>query len=151
MTTYTMTDRSFGAGVPAQGSDSFVALQEGLITGEYPTQFVEDIPAANNQTLAAYTVVGKDGSGNIVPAVYDATYASSGVRPIGILIEPITTPSSGAVKAARVLRSACLNPAKLVWDASFDTAAKKQNAFQGAPSPTQIVIRGITRVTPVLP
>lgn len=145
MTTYTMTDRSFGAGVPAQGSDSFVPLQEGLITGEYPTQFVEDIPVAANQTLAAYTVVGLNGAGAIIPAVSGTTQA------IGILIEPITTGASATLSAGRVLRSACLNPDKLVYDASYNTAALKLNAFRGAPAPTQIVMRGLTRVTPVLP
>lgn len=145
MTTYTMTDRSYGAGVPAQGNDSFVALQEALITGEYPTQFVEDMPVALSQTLVAYQVVGVDGSGNIIPAVLGTTAA------IGIMIEPITTPGSGALKAGRVLRSACVNPDKLVWDATYNTAAKKLNAFKGAPSPTQILVRGLTRVTPVAP
>lgn len=145
MPTYTGPDRTYNAGVPSQQSDDFGVTPEGLITGEYPTQFVQDIPVALSQTLAAYTVVGLNGSGNVVRAVQGTT------DPIGILMYPVTTGASGDLPVGRVLRSACVNPDLLVWDASFDTEAERMNAFEGAPSPTQIVMRKLAHYTPVLP
>ena len=75
MTTYTGPDRTYSAGVPSQGSDSFAVTPEGLISGEYPAQFVQDIPSAASQTLAAYTVVGYDQNKRMVKATYDVVDA----------------------------------------------------------------------------
>lgn len=148
MTTYVGPDRTWDAGVPKQTSDVFNVTGEGLIVGDYPVQFVEDMPVALNQTLAAYTVVGVDGSGNIVPAV-----SGGSVRAIGILMYPVTTGASGALPAGRVLRSGVINPffTGLIWGASYDTVAKKMNAFAGAPSPTQFITRPLSHDTPILP
>lgn len=150
MTTYTGPDRTYNAGVPAQWADDFAVTPEGLITGEYPAQFVQDLPTAYSQTLAAYTVVGLNSSGEVVKATWNATPASA-IKPIGILMYPVTTGASGDKSAARVLRSACANPDLLVWDATFDTAVKKMNAFEGSASPTQIVLRKLAQYTPVAP
>ena len=150
MATYSAPDRTFDAGVPAQWSDDFAVTPEGLIVGEYPAQFVEDKPTAYSQTLAAYTVVGLNASGEVVKATWNATPASA-VKPIGILMYPVTTGASGDKLAARVLRSGCVNPDRLVWDSSFDTDAKKLNAFEGSASPTQFVLRKLAQYTPVLP
>lgn len=146
MTTYTGPDRTFDAGIPSQTSDSFAVTPEGFITGEYPAQFVEDLPAAESQTLAEYTVVGLNGDGEIVPAVLGTTEA------IGVLMYPVTS-GAGENPVARVLRSACINHlwAGLTWDATYDTDAKKKNAFEGASSPTQIVTRTLASYTPVAP
>lgn len=40
----------------------------------------------------------------------------------------------------QVCRQGVFNPDALVWDSSYDTAAKKRLAFEGAPSPTSIGI-----------
>lgn len=146
MATFTAADRSWDVGVPAQESHDFGVTPTGLITGEYPTQFVEDLPAALNQTLAAYTVVKLNADGDVVPATADEPA-------IGITYYPVTSPAAGAKPGVRVLRSACINPfyASLVWDASFTTRESKMNAFQGAPSPTQIVTRPLSHGTPVTP
>lgn len=145
MAIITAPDRSFSAGVPEQWEQDFGVTKEGLFTGENPRQFVEDIPVALSQTLPAYSVVGLNGSGNIVKAVLGTTAA------IGILMYPVTTGASGALPVGRVLRGGCVNPDLLVWDATYDTAAKKAAAFRGAPTPTQIVVRGLSGLTPVLP
>ena len=147
MATYTPIDRSFNAGIPSQGSDTFNVLAEGLITGEYPHQMVQDLPVALNQTLEAYTVVGFDDNGNITTAVNDD---EDGVQAIGILMYPVTAAATGALPVGRVLRSACINHlwAGLVWDDSYATAADKANAFEGAPSPTQFITRTLAHGTP---
>lgn len=150
MATYNAPDRSFSAGIPSQGSDSFTVTPEGLIVGEYPAQFVQDIPVALSQTLAAYTVVGLNAAGNVVPAVYNAD-PDQAVQAIGVIVYPVSTGATGALPAGRILRSGCINPDRLTWPASFDTDAKRYRAFEGAPSPTQIVLRKLAHSTPVLP
>jgi hypothetical protein len=52
----------------------------------------------------------------------------------------------GAIKV-EVTRMGCFNPDALTWDASYDTLAKKLYAFEGAPSPTAIIIRQPTAMT----
>lgn len=150
MPTITATDRTFDAGVPSQWSQDFGVTAEGLFSGETPAQFVEDKPVALNQTLAAYTVVGFDASGNIVPATYNATPANA-IKAIGVLMYPVTTGASGSLPAGRILRGGCINPDLLVWDATFTTQALKLAAFEGSPSPTQIVLRRKASYTPVAP
>lgn len=151
MPTTTPPDRSYMAGVPEQWDHDFAVTKEGLFTGEYPRQFVQDIPVALNQELEAYEVVGLNAAGNIVPALMGSVDPDDDIKPIGIIMFPVTTGGSGALPVGRILRSGCINPDMLVWPASFDTAAKKLNAFEGSPSPTQIVLRGLSSYTPVLP
>lgn len=149
MATFTAADRSWDVGVPSQVAHNFGVTPTGLIIGEYPTQFTQDMPTAFSQTLAAYTVVGQNAAGEIVAAVSgDAT-----TRAIGILLYPVTSGATGAKPVARVLRSGAINPlyASLVWGASYDTNLKKMNAFEGAPSPTQFVTRPLSHGTPVTP
>lgn len=137
--------RDFEAGVPEQWTQDFGVTIEGLITGETPKQFTEDMPVALSQTLEAYTVVGLNGAGNVVPAEFGVTQA------IGILLYPVTTGGLGDLPVGRVLRAGCVNPDALVWPASYNTAERRLEAFRGAPTPTQIVVRGLASFTPVLP
>lgn len=63
-----------------------------------------------------------------------------GVQAAGITIVQITTPASPG-DGAPVYRGGCFNPDVLNWPASFDTDAKKFAAFEGATSPTSIILR----------
>ena len=144
MTTYSAPNRTYDAGVPAQWSDDFAVTPEGLITGEYPAQFVQDLPTAFSQTLTAGMVVGVNGTGEVVQA-------TASIKPIGVLMYNVTTGASGDKLVARVLRSACINPDRLTWHSTFDTDAKKMAAFEGSASPTQIVLRKLAHYTPVAP
>ncbi|WP_292099363.1 hypothetical protein, partial [Mesorhizobium sp.] len=56
------------AGTPSQWTDTINPALEGLIVGETPAVVVQDLQAAANQTLEAFTPVGFDDSGNLVPA-----------------------------------------------------------------------------------
>jgi hypothetical protein len=145
MPTTTPTDRSWSAGVPEQWDHDFAVLVEGLVTGETPLQFAMDIPVALSQTLVAYRVVGLNGSGNVVEAAFGS------VQAIGFILYPVTTGGSGTLPAGRIMRAGCFNPDRLSWPASYDTAAKRMNAFNGAPTPTQMVMRPLAQHTPVLP
>lgn len=54
--------------------------------------------------------------------------------------------AAGDVKV-EVTRWGCFNPDALVWDSSYDTAAKKLYAFEGAPTPTSIILRAPQAMT----
>lgn len=64
---------------------------------------------------------------------------ATGLKPIGVLAHSATLGASGTGNA-QVWYSGCFNSEALVWDASFDTDAKKEAAFRGAPTPTNIII-----------
>lgn len=143
-TTITISDTSaITPGLVAQGDDVIIGNDIALVTGSEPAILQTDETVALSQTIPAYTPVGYDGSGDLVPAVSGTTQA------IGITIIAVTTPGSGAKKAVPIYRAGCFNPAKLNWPASYDSALKKRNAFKGAPSPTDIVIREIKTATVV--
>lgn len=62
-----------------------------------------------------------------------------GVQAIGVLAHASSLGASGT-GTGPVWYSGCFNQDALVWDASFNTDAKKQAAFFGAPTPTTIII-----------
>lgn len=62
-----------------------------------------------------------------------------GIRAAAVAILPATTDGDDTT-AIPVYRSGHFNVDALVWDASFDTLAKKLAAFEGAPSPTNILV-----------
>jgi len=137
MVTITTPDRAKTAGIPTQWKDDIAVTAEGFIVGDNPMVVTEDMTYAANQTIAARTPVGFDGSGNLVPAVSATTPA------VGFTIIDIVTPASGPLKAAPTYRAGTFNPALAVWPASYDTLEKKLEAFRGAPTPTNIIMRPV--------
>ena len=81
-------DLSATAGFPAQYSEDITAVDVALVTGHEPAILQVDAIVAASQSIPAYTPVGKDGSGRLVPAISGTTQA------IGITIAD--TDSSGA-------------------------------------------------------
>lgn len=145
MVTYNSAYLAHLAGVPSQESDVINPVNEGLIVANSPAVVVEDMTVAASQTITGvYVPVGFDTSGNLVPAVYDATYASAGVRAVGVLLRPITTPAS-PVQGQPVIRQGALNMDMIAWPVSFDTEEKKLEAFRGAPTPTSIVVKKVRK------
>lgn len=130
------------AGFPSQWTDTINPVLEGLIVGETPAVVVQDLQAAANQTLEAFTPVGFDGSGNLVPALLDTVTPANSIKAIGITLFKIVI-AVGQNPGIPVLRSGCLAKHILNWPASFDTDAKKFAAFAGAPTPTNIVVREV--------
>lgn len=120
----------------------------GSLTTEHP-----DVYARKNAT-AVVGVVAKVGgtAGNAIATTESGTgtsfgaatltggTAQIGVKAVGITLVAITTPAS-PVEGAPVYRAGCFNPDALNWPASFDTDAKKFAAFDGAPTPTNIIMR----------
>jgi hypothetical protein len=63
-----------------------------------------------------------------------------GVRALGVLAHAASLGANPAVGRGQVWYSGAFNMDALVWDDSFDTDAKKEAAFRGAPTPTTIII-----------
>lgn len=117
------------AGLAGAQSQSFVEVP--LFSGEAPIVTISEIVAAATiatADLPAYTVVGRNSSGELVKA----TWASddSGVAPIGITTAKVL--KGATARNVEVFKGGMFNPAALTWDATFDTAAKKRLAFEGS-------------------
>lgn len=91
-----------------------------LVTGDTPPAVTSSEIAAVK--LAQWQVVGRDVDGKLVPAVLGTTEA------IGFTVNEVD-PAVGSGKVAAV-RAGTYNPNALVWDASYDTDAKKKTAFE---------------------
>lgn len=127
-----MTNIPFGNPGRAESStEDFTQFD--LLLSDTPTFFTEDMTLAASQDIALYEVVSVDGSGNIIPAVLGTSEA------IGIAAGAITS-GGGENPTIQVIRGGHFNGDALIWDATYDTDAKKQAAFRGADTPTQIVI-----------
>lgn len=111
---------------------------------------------ADSTTLAQFTVVGFDSSGKLVKAVYNATVAS-GIKPVGVLLYAATSGATNTTIYGEVLHTGVFNVGDndagdgtpLVWDASFDTLAKKTTwpglpVFNGNPN---LLFRSRTKTT----
>lgn len=122
------------AGVPGQWSDTINPTNEGLICGETPAVVTQDLAVAPSQTIPAYTPVGFNGSNQLIPAVSGTTQA------IGIILKDVVT-AAGQSPGVPVLRAGCVRMDVVAWPASYDTDTKKLNAFAGAPTPTNFVVR----------
>lgn len=72
-------------------------------------------------------------------AVMSGGAAQGGIQAIGVLAQAAALGASGTLKAP-VWYSGCFNRDALIWHASFDTTAKKEAAFRGAPTPTNIIV-----------
>lgn len=122
------------AGIAAyENGESFTDVP--LFTGERRVHTDTGTIAAGN-TIAALTVLAYDASKNLVPAVSGA--ADSTATPVAIAM--VATDASAAAKKIPCYWSGCFNPDRLVWDASYDTEAKKLAAF-GAPSTSNIAVK----------
>lgn len=130
------------AGVAGKWSETINAQEDGLVTGDAPALSWMLLPAAATQTFVARQVVGFNGSGNLIPAVLGTTEA------IGfIMYAPSAATTLGQLVS--VVRQGVFNPDLLVFDATYDTAAKKRLAFEGAPTPTSIILRAPETMTAV--
>lgn len=128
MTTYAMGYQN----ADIHGIAAFEALdvftQTQLVAGSEPALSpAVRILLADSLTLANFTVVGLDAAGKLVKAVYNAVVAS-GVVPIGVLVHAATSGAGNTTIKGEVWLTGCFNAdadSPLVWDASFDTLAKK--------------------------
>lgn len=124
------------AGMAASNSEEFNTVE--LRSGDTPVSTTPEVVAAaaiNGADMEAFTVVGRDGAGKLIPAVDGVTNA------IGITCSTVLDTAGAADGQVAVFRSGMFNPDALVWDASYNTDEKKRLAFEAA-QPT-IFIRDI--------
>ena len=103
-----------------------------LLAGNHPELSQPfSYPCAAGASIEQFAVVGLDVSGDLTLATFDKV-----VQAIGVVAQSF---DNAAVGTAPVFYQGAFNIDALVWDASFDTDAKKLAAFAGAPTPTQII------------
>lgn len=133
----TPQDRAQLAGMPGQWEDDVSGTHKHFYAGDTPLVVTEDMPLALNQTLLAYTPVAWNAGRTGLVA------AAQGTPAIGVILYDIVVPSTGALPGVPVVRAACLNVDGLNWPASYTTEAQKFDAFRGAETPTNIVLRKV--------
>lgn len=95
------------------------------VTGDTPAVVTTSEVAA--VTMAARTVVARDGTGKLVPAVVSGGVSNA----IGITNNAVDITITGASPGkVACIRAGCFNPDALVWDATFTTDALKRLAFE---------------------
>ena len=102
-------------------------------TPENTTSHPVDPAAVVAADLPAFSVVGL-GANGLTLAKFDKS-----VQALGVTVVKVDKGSTAA--NVGIFRDGTFDPAALTWDASFDTAAKKLAAFNGAPTPTGIYIK----------
>lgn len=130
-------------GVPVFETIDTYANQFLLANNEPGVQQPVRILLASSLTLAQFTVVGLDASGNLTPAVWHAT---TPIKPIGVLFQPATSGASNTTIKGEVVLEGSFNTdadSPLIWDASFDSVAKKQG-YNAANSRLRFVSRTST-------
>lgn len=119
-------------GVPAfEVMDSYI--DSNLVAGAEPAiSSPVRILLGDSLTLAQFTVVGLSAAGKLVKATYDAVVANA-VKPIGVLLQAATSGAANTTIYGEVTLTGCFNAGSndagadspLVWDATYDTLAKK--------------------------
>jgi hypothetical protein len=124
-----------------RGTPAFEVLdrltQQQLLAGSEPGLSAPvRILLASSKVLAAFTVVGLDASNHLVAALYD-TDPDVLIKPIGVLLHAATSVGSNTTIHGEVWLTGNFNAgtdSPLVWDATFDTLAKKTGSVVGNPN-----------------
>ena len=128
------------AGVAGKWSETIDAQPDAFVTGDAPQLSWMMLPAAASQTFVVRQVVGFNASGKLVPAVIESVDPEDDVIAIGFIsYAPSAATTDGQMVG--VIRQGVFNPNLLVFDGSYDTDEKKRMAFEGAPTPTSIILR----------
>ncbi len=135
-TNRSITDRGQQAGIPGQWQDAWTDPTRNLLTGSQPELLITDEKVPANVDWPALSVVTKDAATGVL-ALATKTTKATGILTTGVKTDARTTEKTG------VYRAGCFNPDLLKWDASFATLEDKRMAFEGAATPTNIVIREI--------
>lgn len=132
-------------GIPGQYTETWPDNSNALLTGHEPAVLTTDelLPASIN--WPALSPVTRNATTGVL------SLAVAGTPATGITIVPLVTGAGVTDQKGPVYRAGCFNPDRIVWPASYDTVAKKQNAFEGAPTPTNIVIRPVQGFTETRP
>ena len=110
--------------------DDYVEVE--LFAGSHPEVITRPYPVASGIAIPANSVVGLT-AGNLVMAEQDGLPLA-----IGITVSEVA--SNATAQSVAVYVGGNFNPDALNWHASFTTDAQKKVAFDGAPSPTSILL-----------
>lgn len=160
--TYTLKaapDAAYEVDIGASAADTAANLAAAInASGTAGTTYGEDtvahpaVRASVDGAAVTVTSVEAGANGNLIATTETSSHASfaaaslaggldlGGVRARYVLVYASSLGSSPATGNAQVYYSGCFNQDELVWDASFDSDAKKQAAFDGAPSPINIIV-----------
>ena len=135
-----MTTIPFGdPGVAAFQTDGFDGPME-LLAGDTPPWADESYVVANGEAdMELYTVVGFDANGGVVLPVTGSVDPNDDIKPVGFTAAKFV--DADGVKKVKVCRQAHVFIDALIWPASFGTDALRMAAFEGAPSPTNILTK----------
>lgn len=130
-----------------------VVGHEITVTPDSDTPTATAVAALINGDEAASLLVtaaaGGDGTGNVASAAEQQLAGGvDRIQAIGVLAHAAALGATGSGNA-NVWLTGCFNAgdndagdgSPVVWHASFDTIAKRVNAFRGAPTPTNILVR----------
>lgn len=130
-----------------RGTPAFEELdtwtQQNLLAGSEPgLQVPVRILMADSLTLAQFSVVGLDANGDLALAFHDAVTPANIIEPIGVLAHAATSGAANTTIHGEVWLTGNFNAgdddegtdSPLVWDASFDTLAKKTGSVVGNPN-----------------
>lgn len=131
-------NRAQFAGTPSQWSESVTGTHEHLYADYTPLVSIVDLPLALDQTIPAYTPVMRNVAGALVAA-------TQGTPAIGITLRDHVVPATGELPGTGIVIQACLNIDAIAWPASYTTDAQKFAAFQGADTPSNIVLKRVYR------
>ncbi len=125
------------AGIPTYYEENWPDDSNPLLTGHEPSILQTDEIFPANIDWPAYSPVKFDTDGVTL------VLAAAGDKAIGITIIREVRAAGVTGKKGPIYRAGCFNPTKIAWPASYDTIAKKNRAFEGAPTPTNIVVRPV--------
>lgn len=128
------------ASVAVSGNAITITPATAAATANDVAALVNNHPDANDLVSVAAggtggSAVGTAASGALAGGLDD-------VKAIGVLAHAVSrgpSPAAAAVNG-QVLYQGNFNQDALVWHASFDSDAKKQAAFRGSPTPTNIIV-----------
>lgn len=124
-----------GEGVPSGVDTQEFSYQE-LLAGHAPIFLtVPGYEADGSVAMPAFTVVGV-ADDVLVPATLDGT-----VQAIGFIAAPVL--GNGNTQKLGLIRGGNFNVDALYFDDSFATDEDKLAAFEGAPTPTNIVLQKV--------
>lgn len=130
-----------GEGVPS-GVDTQEFSYVELLAGHTPEFLtVPGYKGDGSQAIAAFTVVGVGADGFLTPAIRDSVDPEDDIQALGFTAAPIL--ASGDEQGVGLVRGGNFNVDALTFDASFNTDAEKLAAFEGAPTPTNIVLQKV--------
>jgi hypothetical protein len=125
-------------GLASLQTDAIAGIDE-LFSGNTPSVVTRNYGVASGLAIAAFAVVGLAEDGTLTPAIRGSGDPDDDIHPIGITTAPVLNVS--AAQSVDIFMAGCFNPAALVWPASYTTDAQKAAAFDGASTPTNILIR----------